>query len=184
MTIAPPMASPLFRLRHHCSAVRHIAAMLPLCPILSPFVLIYFRVTSAPACHLSPSAPSLRLHRFASPRFASPRYPSPSVTCNLFSLLLLVATLLVHPPLSLLPATLAHLAHLSLIYYFSLILLVATPRSYLLAIPPANSIAYHSSPSLPIPLHIWRLASRGPARVPSTVHSCPPSAPSPSPYYS
>ena len=101
------MASPLFRLRHHCSAVRHIAAMLPLCPILSPFVLIYFRVTSAPACHLSPLAPSLRFHRFASPRFASPRLTSLHlvIIAHVFSLILLVATLLVHPPLSLLPAT-------------------------------------------------------------------------------
>jgi hypothetical protein len=170
VTIAP-LASSLLRLwRDYCPACVIWQLCCSSALYYHLFVLIYFRVTSAPACHLSPLAPSLRFHRFASPRFASPRLTSLHlvIIAHVCSLILLVATLLVHPPLSLLPATSP-----------------LPPRSYLLAIPPANSIAYHSSPSLPIAYHtyhIWRLASRGPARVPSTVHSCPPSAPSPSPY--
>ena len=197
-----PLASSLLRCASYCSYAAPLPYIITFCSNIFPS---YFCASFSPVAFSSIA--SLLFASIASPHLASLHLASPRFTsspiAHVFSLLLLVATLLVHPPLSLLPATLAHLAHLSLIYYFSLILLVATllvhpplsllpatsplpprqlHRSYLLAIPPANSNAYHSSPSLPIPLHIWRLASRGPARVPSTVHSCPPSAPSPSPY--
>ena len=189
-----PLASSLLRCASYCSYAAPLPYIITFCSNIFPS---YFCASFSPVAFSSIA--SLLFASIASPHLASLHLASPRFTsspiAHVFSLLLLVATLLVHPPLSLLPATPSSpsltLAHLSLVIsshlYYSSLPSSSIPRyPSSPSLPPTPSLITppHRSPSLPIPLHIWRLASRGPARVPSTVHSCPPSAPSPSPYYS
>ena len=162
-----PLASSLLRCASYCSYAAPLPYIITFCSNIFPS---YFCASFSPVAFSSIA--SLLFASIASPHLASLHLASPRFTsspiAHVFSLLLLVATLLVHPPLSLLPATsplpLTHISSPSL------------PPTPSLITPP------HRSPSLItlITFGAWHLVDLL-VCPPRSTHA-PPSAPSPSPY--